>query len=255
MLDKTKKTLSTLLVLGATTMAACDLEPLVHQDNPAAKAAYEELTRRWIQWAMALPHTQSPISDDTGERCTMGQDGKVWMLAGTFGGPATRECEIPAHKALFFPLINRWVIPGLDPTDLPDDIPGFIEWVGEYFAWQRAHTCALSLTLDGEPLLADLEELDEELYVAVEDPFEVELNADNWATMYGKQGGLYPLVFADGHWALLRPLSPGEHVLEFGGATCDDEGAVMFSTSVVYELDVAGPGWADEDEDADDEDE
>jgi hypothetical protein len=250
MLDSCKKTvLSTLLVLGAPSVAGCDQDALVDQHaNPAAESAYEELTRRWLQWAMALPHSQSPIADETGERCAMGQGGPVWMLAGTFGGSATRACEIPAETPLFFPLINRWVIPGRSPDQAPspEALPSFLAWVEQYFAWHRAHTCSLTLTLDGEPLLADLAELDEALYVAVHEPFAVDVNADNWATSFGKEGGLYPVANADGHYALLRPLPPGDHVLEFGGESCDDAGVVMFATSVVYQLHVAA---GDDDDD------
>ena len=249
MLDLTKKTiLSTLIVLGATAAAGCHDEVLVLQDNPTKQAAYEELTRRWLQWAVALPHSQSPISDETGERCALGQDDDVWMLAGTFGGPATRSCDVPAHTPLFFPLMNRWVIPGKDPSWAPADVPAFIEAVGQYFASQRTHTCELTLVLDGEPLLADAEEIDEELYVALDEPFEVEVNDDNWASASGKQGGLYQFALADGHYALLRPLPPGDHVLEFGGASCDDAGTVVWETSAVYELHVAGWGEDEEDE-------
>lgn len=243
MIDSFKKTiLSTALLLGATAAAGCDDDVLLLRDDPASEAAYEELTRRWLQWAMALPHSQSPIADLTGEQCALGQDDHVWMLAGTFGGSVTRTCEIPALTPLFFPLMNRWVIPGKDPSWEPADEDELVASVGEYFAWERSHTCSLTLTLDGEPLLADTEELDQELYVALDEPFEVELNADNWASAGGKQGGLYRFALADGHYALLRPLPPGDHVLEFGGETCDDAGTVVWETSAVYELHVAAPG-------------
>ena len=257
MIDLTKKTLlSALLVLGATAVAGCDDDPLVLQDNPAGENAYEELSKRWLEWALAQPYTQSAINDQTGAQCAVGQDDKVWMLAGTHGGPVTRSCDIPFNTPLFFPLVNRWIMPGLDPTDMPEDVPGFIAWVESYFATQRSRACELHLTLDGEPLLADLEEIDQELYVAVTEPFDVYLNDDNWATAYGKQGGTYPLTFVDGHWALLKPLPPGDHLLEFGGTTCKASGGVQFMTSAVYELHVEEPGWfGDEDEEADDEDE
>jgi hypothetical protein len=242
MIDLTKKTLlSALLVLGVTAVAGCD-EPLVFQDTPAGQKAYEELSRRWLEWALAQPYTQSAINDQTGEKCAVGQGGQVWMLAGTHGGSVTRSCDIPANTPLFFPLINRWIMPGLEPGYEPADVPGFIAWVENYFATQRSRACSLTLVLDGEPLLADMEEIDQELYVAVTEPFEVYLNDDNWATAYGKQGGVYPYTFVDGHWALLRPLPPGDHVLELGGTTCNAAGGVQFTTSAVYELHVAEPG-------------
>jgi hypothetical protein len=259
MLDLTQKTLlSALLVLGATAMAGCD-DTLVLQDTPEGAMAYEELSRRWLEWALAQPYTQSAINDQTGERCAVNQGDEVWMLAGTHGGAVTRSCDIPANMPLFFPLLNRWIMPGLDPSYEPEDVPGFIAWVEEYFAWKRARVCSLTLTLDGEPLLADMEEIDQELYVAVTEPFDVYLDDDNWATAYGKQGGVYSYTFVDGHWALLAPLPPGDHVLELGGSTCQGQGdgigsgsgdgSVKFTTLAVYELHVAEPDeGADDDE-------
>jgi hypothetical protein len=43
------------------------------------------------------------------------------------------------------------------------------------------------------------------------------------------------VVVVDGHWALLEPLAPGEHTLEFGGKICDEE-ATYFETFATYHL-------------------
>jgi hypothetical protein len=219
-----------------TTLTACDHDdPVVHQSSSAARHEYEKQVRNWTRWALEQPHsTASPIADTSGEFCDVDQSGQVWRLAGTFGGPVERSCTIPADRYLFFPLVNRWCIAPEGAYESPE---AFQEFLHEYYPWNREHTCILTLRLDGVDLLGDdLADLDEALYVDVYDTFITDINADNWATQYGFEGG--PTVTAaDGHFALLRPLEPGEHVLEFGGTICD-EGEVDFETSAVYHLTV-----------------
>ena len=87
--------------------------------------SYGEWSARWWQWSYSLPTTHHPLFDTAG--CEAGQTGKVWFLGGTFTliqqgnevvGVAERTCDVPAGKALFFPLLNaEWdnVCPPLDP--------------------------------------------------------------------------------------------------------------------------------------------
>lgn len=223
-----------LLLVGLT---ACDHNPLVEQTGPVSRRNYERAAVGWTRWALAQPHsTGSPISDPTGELCDVGQSGQVWYLAGTFSGPVERTCDVPAGKHLFFPLINRW---GIFLAEFYASEEEFIEFLTEYFVANRAATCQLALRLDGEDLVSDdVGELDDALYVDVLDPFEVDINADNWATDFGFEGGPTPMM-TDGHFALLRPLEPGVHTLEFGGTVCDGEFG-DFETSAIYTLNVDG---------------
>ncbi len=216
-------------------VTGCD-DVFVPQDNAVRRALYEEAVEGWTTWVLEIPHsTSSPISDPDGSRCATDQSGAVWNLAGTFGGDVTRTCTVPRGKYLFFPLVNRWrVRRNVDVND-PAEQAALTAVAEPYFAANRAATCALTLKLDGEDLVSDeLEELDEELYVDVLDPFVPDINDDNWASQFGAPGGP-TLTVADGHFALLRPLSPGEHTLEFGGSLCD-EGEVFFETSATYTI-------------------
>lgn len=232
-----RRSLALILALTGLSLASgCD-DPVILQDTPAGVNAYSELAEAWVLWASALPYSTGPVTDPTGEQCALDQHGKVWFLAGTSGGAAERSCSIPHEKALFFPLINRWVIDH-HPLDDEDAMAALVEFAIGYFDRNRARTCSLTLRVDGEDLLGDTATLDEELYVRVIEPFELEVNDDNWATEYGLAGGTYSTV-TDGHFALLPPLEPGEHTLELGGRTCRN-GATVFETSVVYHLDVAG---------------
>ena len=47
------------------------------------------------------------MNDPDGKWCGTSQsDTHVWFLAGTTGNSASRTCEIPAGKAIMFPIIN-----------------------------------------------------------------------------------------------------------------------------------------------------
>jgi hypothetical protein len=51
---------------------------------------------------------KKPQLDTTAENAVIGQHDPVWFLAGFFGGGiATRDCQVPERKRLFFPVINQ----------------------------------------------------------------------------------------------------------------------------------------------------
>src|SRR5262245_33585132 len=69
---------------------------------------YADFGAKWWQWVLQAPAADNPLSDPTGEKCRVGQQGPVWFLAGTLGSgvPTERHCQLPAGKAIFFPVIN-----------------------------------------------------------------------------------------------------------------------------------------------------
>jgi hypothetical protein len=210
-------------------------DPLIRQDHPIGKWLYKELAKGWLRWMMGQPFSTGPVADTTGASCGFDQHGPVFFLAGTTGGHAVRDCEIPRHKVLYFPLINRWMIPPDELADEPAEMAEYLEFAHSYFPERRELTCSLTLTLDGEEVLADTAERDEELYTEIYDPFSVFLDPDNY---YGDGvGGPYSYALTSGHYALLKPLSRGRHTLELGGMICNGE-EIEFETSVLYNLDV-----------------
>jgi hypothetical protein len=229
------------LGFGAWLVTGCDEDDiLVVQNTRPIARIYEEQARGWNQWALGEPHTTgSPIADPTGERCDVSQEDGVWYLAGTFGGPVERTCSIPADQYLYFPLVNRFCI---EPDATIDDekaMAALVEFGVGYFAANRAATCELTLRLDGDDLLSPkLGVLDHALYTDVLKPFETDIDPDNWATQFGFDGGPTPMI-TDGHYALLNPLLPGDHVLEFGGTLCNGDD-IDFETFATYHLTVEG---------------
>ena len=70
----------------------------------------------WWRWLHSFPKHLSPALDSTGELCSISQiNSKVWFLAGTFGGSATRTCTIPHGKAILFPIITSAFSFAVDP--------------------------------------------------------------------------------------------------------------------------------------------
>jgi hypothetical protein len=197
--------LAVLLLVGAgTDVLAATARPRVLP--PRARpfgASYEQWAARWWQWALSIPVDQNPVLDPTGEHCAVGQTGRVWFLAGTFGGgPATRTCTVPAGKALFFPIVNA-VFVATEPGETEEIAH---EVLREHI--DQVDVSTLAVELNGVPI-PNLGS-----YRAHSPTFPVVFPEDN---PFGVPGGLYPIAAADGYWIMLAPLPPGTHTLHFSG--------------------------------------
>ena len=172
--------------------------------------------------------------------CSLGQSGRVWFLAGTFGGTAERSCTIARKKSLFIPLVNYFIFyeAGVDPVEfdltleekrifLDGQVGGgslsdneAVAALADLLGAVSTEACDLHATLDGEPLVFTTP-----IVRGQSGPFT--LTTDNEA-------------LADGFYVLLAPLDAGLHELEFGGAFCTEDGTREFETTVTYTLDVKG---------------
>jgi hypothetical protein len=189
----------------------------------------------WVQWSGRLPYYAGPIFDETGAQCGEGQDGPIWYLPGTAGGPVNRTCTIPVGKQIVFPLLNYYGAYPVSSYPTPEDAQASIDYFEETAEWIYADlTCSLTAKLDGQDLYADLTDT----WQLVIDPFEVELpdDPDNFADWYGIQGVTTDAVSA-GYYARLPALAPGEHTLEFGGTLCY-EGEIWFDTYASYTIQI-----------------
>jgi hypothetical protein len=195
----------------------------------------EDLVIGWLRWALEQPYYTGPVADTTGEDCGLGQSGPVWFLAGTFGGEVTRECDIPAGKQLFLPLVNRWCVFPDEYYTSDEQIEETLPFIEAWYDAKHAATCELTLRIDGQDVRPDFESLDEATYIKVMDTFELDLDEEHWAPAYF-EGGLMPAT-GDGNYALIQPLAPGDHVIELAGTVC---GTYPFHTAATYLLHV-GP--------------
>lgn len=161
-----------------------------------------QLANEWWQWASAERSDNNPVSDVTGELCAVGQRGSVWFLAGGFGSSTIRRsCLVPVGKALYFPLVNVVYRPA------PDDDGQTCEQAKASAAMTNASAIDLFAEIDGKPV-PDVKRF----RIASKDCFD--LYARMPTRMRPYRG--FPSA-TDGFWLLLQPLSPGRHVLKFGG--------------------------------------
>lgn len=168
---------------------------------------YGEWTARWWQWALSIPEDKNPVTDETGAHCMEGQSGDVWFLAGSFGGMVERACEIPAGKAILFPLMNSECSFAESP-DLTTE--------------SELRSCATSSNDGVTELMTNIDgvamkESDLRNYRVQSPLFGVNFPEDN---IYGVTAGPTQAV-SDGYWVFLPPLSPGNHQIHFRGATVD----------------------------------
>jgi hypothetical protein len=161
----------------------------------------------WLQWALSIPADQSPLTDKTGEFAGVGQPRDVFFLAGNFGGADARTFTAPSGTPLFFPVINNfWVNQeGVDPPFAQNEAN-----IRADFDKHVAAFTAVFATVDGVPV-QDLASHVEE------DPpggFQIDFPQNN---VFGLPPEELGLAATKGIYLMIGPLSPGEHVIHFGG--------------------------------------
>jgi len=188
-----------------------------------------EWTSDWWNWAVGEPSATNPVVDSTGEFAGVNQPGRpVFFIAGTFGGSATRTFDVPVGTHFLVPMLNfvAWDTDGsLDEASLRALVNEATDDASE-----------LHFSLDGVPL-ADPFDYQEE-----SPAFELAIPAGSvYTECCGATAGAYYPAVSDGYWALLKPLPPGAHLLEFGGMVGGDGPLAGFSTSVTANLNVVPP--------------
>lgn len=189
--------LAFLLLMSSASRAADS--PLLPPEQPVAGMTQAEWSRAWWQWAGSFEHHDSPIADPTGERCAGKQSGDVWFLAGTYGTRRTvRTCRIPRGKYLFFPLINYVVMPtGEGSTTCPESME-----------------TAARITEDVSTLVL---EADGTLHRDLARHRQATRQCFDMGELAEPRRRIFPSA-ANGYYVMLRPLTPGRHTLNFGGA-------------------------------------
>ena len=183
---------------------------------------YAEWGMVWSEWAYGIPAATNPILDETGEFCGQDQAGPVWFLAGSFGdGLPERDCEVPAGKAIFFPVLN---ITCWAPED-GETVEDLIECTTLIDFIEAELTLLMDVSVDGAPL-ADVSSYRSGL---------------GFGTLVTPDGGLIeppgvrPAV-SDGWFIMLSPLSAGEHTISLSAEIV--EFGLVFGAD--YSITVAG---------------
>ena len=217
---KASALLSAALVLGVTATAAAALFYVYPTSSYPLGKSYSTHAANWWKWALAQPADKSPLLDTTGANCGQGQSGLVWYLAGSWVGPVSRNCTIPAGKHLVFPIVNAaYFAFESDPAEQKTE--AFLRAQVE----DIKNSTNLEVEIDG---------------VAVQNPerlfersniFGVTLPANN---VFDLPAGfkLNPSVDA-GYYVVLAPLLGGQHTVHFYAEAPD--GSVQ---DVTYNLNV-----------------
>ena len=214
---------STNVLAAASVLAASFLSPAAAQTRIAvppsehvagmSQAAWSEA---WWQWAGSFDQADSPVADRTGANCTLKQKGPVWFLAGTYGTRrTTRTCTVPRDKFLFFPLINYVVMPTIDTGPCGVCCPSFVRTARQI----TDGPSNLVLDLDGRRI----DDLDRYRQATTQ--------CFDMGALAEPKYRVFPSA-ANGYYVMLRPLSPGTHVLNFGGMLPGMSQAVTYTLLV-----------------------
>lgn len=185
-----------LACLCVNAQAASDLP--VPPTQAVAGQSQADWSQAWWQWAASFDRSDSPITDPTGEQCGARQSGPVWFLAGTYGTHrVVRHCTVPRGVHLFFPLINYVVTRPLEH---------------EVSCKSVTHQ-AERLTRDVSGLVLDINGKRIEHLTS----YRQATRCFNIADRAIPKQFVFPSA-ANGYYVMLKPLKPGTHVLNFGGA-------------------------------------
>lgn len=205
--------ISLLIAMGASGYAHSQVSAVVPPDEAIDGVSQRELSIKWWQWAASFDPANSPVADKTGSQCAARQEGKVWMLAGTFGtARATRTCTVPAGRTLFFPLANYIVFAPAGSR------AGCRELIAE----------AASLTDGPQALVLELNGVRLELATSHRQP---SMGCFDLEAMGRSPKGFGPAA-SNGYYVALRPLPKGTHTLNFGAILPSIQQAVTYTLNV-----------------------
>jgi hypothetical protein len=184
-------------------------------DSKPYGLTYGEWTAKWWQWGYSIPKDINPAYDDTGKNCTQKQNGPVWFLAGTYGHAVNRKCDIPAGKAILFPILNS----ECSFAEFPK-----LKTLSELRLCAKTiqdQVTILNATVDGVPI-SNLQK-----YRIQSPPFSFTLPQNN---ILGPPSNVTTQAIADGNWVFLKPLSAGSHKLMFKGGVQEQQQQLQTNT-------------------------
>ncbi len=238
-----------LMLLGAGTSAYAlndEGQPKIHG------LTYGEWSAKWWQWVTVIPVQRNPLGSNGQLNCRIGQSGRrsapVFFLAGTGGinppsPPVVRECTVPKHKEILYPLLNIFAFN--DPADPSPPFPFTVAEKRELLdrLWSdvpdplfgiNAGACNLFSTVDGRSTVRA------SIAIARTQSPTFRYKVIRNSVFPGTPGAVDNKAVSDGIWIILR-LPKGDHTLHFGGDLCDlstNEPIPGFGQDVTYHLHV-----------------
>jgi hypothetical protein len=207
------------------TSLADNINPQLYSvDSKPFGLTMSDWSVKWFQWLLTIPASNSPASDKTGQDCSVGQPTKdVWFLVQTTSGPGERTCTIPAGRAILLPVAANECSTAEDPALTTESALRACAVAGN-------EVNSIVAIVDGVKL-KNLEQY------RVQSPLFTFTYPDN--NIFGAPAGPTQAV-ADVYMTFLKPLSPGNHTLQFSQVTLDNPttGTKSFAYSIVYHLTV-----------------
>lgn len=194
---------------------------VVPPDQRIQGKTYAEWEALWNQWVLSLPLVPGhPNVDDPAFDVTLGQSGSVWFLATPFG-VLQRSISIPAGTLLFLPMLNASV------SSLEEDefFHGCSELEQRTKAEFLADLCMVGpfLEVDGVLLRTVRRHRVTSPQHQIILPFPNVLSVPAGTFTDCVSPAPPPMVGTSvvaGYYAMVRPLSRGQHTIRFGGIIC-----------------------------------
>jgi hypothetical protein len=210
-----------LALFTSNIMAASFEDFMVFPGDEVHSKSLEDYANMWWQWTYTMPKEVSPVRDNTGENCHVGQRGDVWFLAGGYGtSKISRKCVIPEGKHIFFPVINMVYYPGRKGSLSCEDAKSAA-------ALNNDELLSIEITLDS---------------LISSNPTHARISSAECFDLLGlvpeeyKAPRVYPAA-TDGFWIMLKPLSKGEHLLKFDAQYNRDKGGYSkMAQDIEYKL-------------------
>jgi hypothetical protein len=201
-----KNVLTTLPILVLSFSPLCAQAAVLAPGSTYAGKTIGEWSVEWWKYLLSVPVDQNPALDPTGINGNIGQQGPVFFLVGTFDGASVnRNLTVTADKAFLFPLFSSVNIS--DPSN-----PETEEQLRVLVTQQIDAVTSLNANIDG----VDIPQTELFAHREPSPAFSATLPDGN---IFGAPGGVYSPGVSDGYWLLVEPLSPGEHMISFGGVS------------------------------------
>jgi hypothetical protein len=218
------------LSLEPTAKAIDIISPLFSMDDKPFGVSMEDWLARYWNWTASIAKIEHPRYDTTGEKCGIDQNGPIWFLDAPVGEGSTVStiaCAIPSDKAIFIPLLTGECDYGIVKTDA--------EVTKCSQEGNNGGNIRLSIDAQYVILFKATNEVDYSKNRILTDFFNLTFVPGN---IWEVPSGTFK-ARADGYFAILKPLTPGEHLVNFDTLMINPNDSVYnYRTSVSYKLSI-----------------
>jgi hypothetical protein len=197
-------------MLSTGLIASAQASPVIAPTEQVAGRSQLDWAQSWWQWAFSFPADQSPLIDTSGSLANERNNGPVYFLTSSSGGAATSVFSAPANRPMLFPLVTTAAV------ELPGPIPGCLNEPSPISCTLAGLASFTDVLVNPYARLDGIDLVVGPLFRQTSTDYFDMLLPDN--SIIGLDAGFYPKSLAiDGYWVMLSGLTPGQHVLEFGG--------------------------------------